>query len=101
MAIPQIGNTQHLCLLKLLSDNGLEPVTSGGNVEISAVANADVANTMERGDIDAALVLEPWGQHFSDRGQTARLCFVIIGIVIDKGIFSANEKRVLRKRGLL
>lgn len=61
VAIPQIGNTQHLCLLKLLEENGLKPVTDGGTVTISAVANADVANTMERGDIDAALVPEPWG----------------------------------------
>ena len=61
VAIPQIGNTQHLCLLHLLSDNGLGPVTSGGTVNVSAVANADVSNMMDRGDIDAALVPEPWG----------------------------------------
>ncbi len=61
VAIPQIGNTQHLSLLKLLSDNGLKPVSEGGTVTVSAVANADVANMMERGDIDAALVPEPWG----------------------------------------
>lgn len=61
VAIPQIGNTQHLSLLKLLEENGLKPVTEGGTVTVSAVANADVANMMERGDIDAALVPEPWG----------------------------------------
>lgn len=61
VAIPQLGNTQHLCLLQLLSDNGLKTVTEGGDVTVSAVANADVANMMERGDIDAALVPEPWG----------------------------------------
>ncbi|MDO4522063.1 MAG: aliphatic sulfonate ABC transporter substrate-binding protein [Eubacteriales bacterium] len=61
VAIPQIGNTQHLCLLQLLSEHGLSPVTDNGTVTVSAVANADVANTMERGDIDAALVPEPWG----------------------------------------
>ena len=61
VAIPQIGNTQHLSLLQLLSDNGLKPVSDGGTVTVSAVANADVANVMERGDIDAALVPEPWG----------------------------------------
>ena len=61
VAIPQIGNTQHLCLLDLLAENGLAPVTDGGTVTVTAVANADVANTMERGDIDAALVPEPWG----------------------------------------
>ena len=61
VAIPQIGNTQHLSLLKLLEDSGLKPVTEGGNVTVSAVANADVANAMARGDVDAALVPEPWG----------------------------------------
>lgn len=61
VAIPQIGNTQHLSLLQMLNDNGLKPVSEGGTVTVSAVANADVANMMERGDIDAALVPEPWG----------------------------------------
>lgn len=61
VAIPQIGNTQHLSLLQLLSENDLSPVTDGGDVKVSAVANADVANVMNRGDIDAALVPEPWG----------------------------------------
>ncbi len=61
VAIPQIGNTQHLCLLQLLEENGLAPVTDGGNVVVSAVKNADVANMMGRGDLDAALVPEPWG----------------------------------------
>ena len=61
VAIPQIGNTQHLSLLKLLSENGLKPVSEGGSVTVSAAANADVANMMERGDVDAALVPEPWG----------------------------------------
>lgn len=68
VAIPQIGNTQHLSLLKLLKDNGLKPVTDGGNVTVNAVANADVANTMQRGDIDAALVPEPWGATLLEQG---------------------------------
>ena len=61
VAIPQIGNTQHLSLLQLLSDNGMKPASEGGDVTVSAVENADVANMMERGDIDAALVPEPGG----------------------------------------
>ncbi len=61
VAIPQLGNTQHLCLLNLLAENGLAPTTDGGNVTVAAVANADVANTMNNEDIDAALVPEPWG----------------------------------------
>lgn len=61
IAIPQIGNTQHLCLLKLLSDNGLATVENGGSVTVTAVDNADVQNLMDRGNIDAAFVPEPWG----------------------------------------
>ena len=54
VAIPQIGNTQHLCLLKLLSDNGVE--------------NADIQNMMDQGNIDAALVPEPWGSTLVKNG---------------------------------
>ena len=68
VAIPQLGNTQHLSLLHLLSENGLKPDTSGGTVKVSAVANADVENMMERGDIDAALVPEPWGATLMEKG---------------------------------
>ena len=68
VSIPQIGNTQHLCLLNLLSENGLKPVTEGGNVNVTAVQNADVENLMERGDIDAAIVPEPWGATLLEKG---------------------------------
>lgn len=68
VAVPQIGNTQHLSLLKLLGENGLKPMTEGGTVTVSAVANADVANMMARGDIDAALVPEPWGASLLQNG---------------------------------
>ncbi|MBQ3600904.1 MAG: aliphatic sulfonate ABC transporter substrate-binding protein [Lachnospiraceae bacterium] len=68
VAIPQIGNTQHISLLQLLSSNGLKPVTEGGNVTVTAVANADVGNMLDRGDIDAALVPEPWGATLMEKG---------------------------------
>lgn len=68
VAIPQIGNTQHLCLLKLLSDNGLAPVDEGGTVNVTAVENADVLNMMDQGNIDAALVPEPWGTTLVNNG---------------------------------
>lgn len=68
VAVPQIGNTQHLSLLDVLNQYGLKPVTEGGDVTVSAVANADVANTMGRGDVDAALVPEPWGATLIEQG---------------------------------
>ena len=73
VAVPQIGNTQHLCLLNLLAENGLAPTTDGGDVTVSAISNADVANTMERGDIDAALVPEPWGATLLEQGAEMAL----------------------------
>lgn len=73
VAIPQLGNTQHLCLLDLLAENGLKTAADGGDVTVSAVSNADVANTMERGDIDAALVPEPWGATLLEQGAELML----------------------------
>lgn len=61
VAIPQLGNTQHLMLLNLLSQNSLSATSSGGTVEVVAAANADITNLIEQGQIDAALVPEPWG----------------------------------------
>ncbi len=68
VAVPQFGNTQHLCLLSLLSENGLKPLSDGGTVDVVAVANADVANMMDSGNIDAALVPEPWGATLLSKG---------------------------------
>lgn len=61
VAIPQLGNTQHLSLLHLLAENNLETTTNGGDVEVIAASNADIKTMMDSGQIDAALVPEPWG----------------------------------------
>lgn len=61
IAVPQFGNTQDLTLRYLLNQNGLKDTTKGGNVEIRQVENPDVKVLLEKGDIDAALVPEPWG----------------------------------------
>jgi NitT/TauT family transport system substrate-binding protein len=61
IVVPQFGNTQDLTLRYLLNKNGLKDTTKGGNVEIRQVANPDVKVLLEKGDIDAALVPEPWG----------------------------------------
>lgn len=68
VAVPQIGNTQHLCLLKLMEDAGLKTVEEGGDVTVSAVENADVQNMMDAGNIDAAFVPEPWGSRLVEGG---------------------------------
>ena len=61
IAVPQFGNTQDLTLRYLLKQNGLEDTTKGGNVEIRQVQNPDLKVLLEKGEIDAALVPEPWG----------------------------------------
>ncbi len=61
IAIPQFGNTQDLCLRALLKESGLTDTSKGGTVEIMQVANADMQGLLERGEIDGALVPEPWG----------------------------------------
>ncbi len=69
IAVPQIGNTQHLCLLSLLTDNGLKTVDAGGDVTVNASSNADILNLMDNGSVDAALVPEPWGTTIENNGN--------------------------------
>lgn len=103
VAIPQIGNTQHLSLLQLLSENGMKPESEGGDVTVSAVANADVANMMERGDIDAALVPEPWGATLIEKGAELLLDYNdiymqgqydVAVVVVRKEFLEANPELV-------
>lgn len=61
VAVPGLGNTQHLLLLDLMKENKLSIVSDGGNVEVIEAQNADIANLINSGDVDAALVPEPWG----------------------------------------
>lgn len=61
VSVPQLCNTQHLLLLDLLRENNLQPKSEGGNVEIVEAQNADVANLFNTGELDAAIVPEPWG----------------------------------------
>lgn len=70
IAVPQLGNTQHLCLLALLSENGLKTADKGGDVTVSASANADILNLIDNGSVDAALVPEPWGATIEKNGST-------------------------------
>lgn len=61
VAIPQVGNTQHLCLLSLMEENGLKSTEEGGDVTIVAVENSQLQTMFEKGHVDAALPPEPWG----------------------------------------
>jgi NitT/TauT family transport system substrate-binding protein len=61
VAIPQLGNTQDILLRALLARAHLAPTERGGTVRLLAVQNPDTLALFERGDLDAALVPEPWG----------------------------------------
>ncbi len=69
IAVPQMGNTQHLCLLSLLTDQGLKTVDAGGDVTVNASSNADILNLIDNGSVDAALVPEPWGTTIENNGN--------------------------------
>lgn len=61
VAVPQYGNTQHLSLLALLEEKGLKDTTKGGTVEILQAESPDIKTLLDSGEIDAAIVPEPWG----------------------------------------
>lgn len=69
VAVPQLGNTQHLCLIDLLNQNGLKAVDKGGDVTINASSNADIVNLIDNGTVDAACVPEPWGTTIEKKGN--------------------------------
>lgn len=61
VAVPQFGNTQDLSLRHILQENGLQDTTKGGTVEIRQADNPDIKTLLDQGEIDAAIVPEPWG----------------------------------------
>lgn len=69
VAVPQLGNTQHLCLLHLLEENGLKTTDKGGTVTVNASSNADILNLIDNNSVDAALVPEPWGATIEKNGN--------------------------------
>lgn len=62
VAVPQIGNTQHLIFLDLLAKNNLAVTDDGGTVTVTATKNAYILQLMQNGEIDAACVPEPWAE---------------------------------------
>lgn len=66
VSIPQYGNTQDIVLRKLLREAGLEDRSRGGDVDIIQAGGSDTMTLLERGDISAAIVPEPWGSIIGD-----------------------------------
>ncbi|MCW4352379.1 ABC transporter substrate-binding protein [Hoyosella sp. YIM 151337] len=68
LASPQpIGNTQDVALRAWLAEQGLQTDTQGGgDVSIRSMANADVLQAFQQGDLDGAWVPEPWATRLVD-----------------------------------
>lgn len=69
VAVPQYGNTQDLILRDILKQNGLKDKLKGGTVEIRQVSNSDLETLFLNGEIDAAVVPEPWGTILEKEAQ--------------------------------
>lgn len=69
VAVPQFGNTQDISLRKLLDENGLKTADKGGTVQVLQVANPDTLALFSKGELDAALLPEPWGTRLLQQGD--------------------------------
>ncbi len=72
VAVPQVGNTQDVLLRYQLALNGLRSAESGGKVTVQPIPNPDILALFQRGQLDAALVPEPWGSRM-EREAGARV----------------------------
>lgn len=61
VAIPQLGNTQDISLRNLLASVNLKDAAKGGTVTVIPAENPDILTLVSKGEVDAALVPEPWG----------------------------------------
>ncbi|MDN5363496.1 MAG: sulfonate transport system substrate-binding protein [Eubacteriales bacterium] len=75
VGVPQLANTQDLLLRHVLEEAGLKDSNRGGTVQIVQVTPADLYPLFRRGEVDAALVAEPWGSWLKEKG--------IAGILLD------------------
>jgi NitT/TauT family transport system substrate-binding protein len=73
VSFPGYGNTQDLALRLVLKENGLKPTDEGGTVRLVAIRNADVATGLQRGQLDAAMLPEPWGTQLIANGDATLL----------------------------
>jgi NitT/TauT family transport system substrate-binding protein len=73
VAFPAYGNTQDLALRVVLRQAGLAAADEGGTVRLVKIRNADVPTALQRGQLDAALVPEPWGTELIATGDAELL----------------------------
>ncbi|MFQ5457404.1 MAG: ABC transporter substrate-binding protein [Myxococcota bacterium] len=60
VAVPQFGGTQDVALRTYLADRGLLTSERGGSVRVLAVPNPEALTLFRQGQLDAAMVPEPW-----------------------------------------
>ncbi|MFN3651469.1 MAG: ABC transporter substrate-binding protein [Armatimonadota bacterium] len=71
VAVPQLGGTQDVSLRHFLAREGLKPWEKGGSVEIVTAKNPDILALIQRKQVDAAWVPEPWASRLvHDAGAT-------------------------------
>jgi len=106
VAIPQFGNTQDLSLRHILQGNGLQDTTKGGTVEVRQADNPDIKTLLEKGEIDAALVPEPWGARLVsevkanvllDQKQVWRDGNYTTAVVVARTEFIKNHPEIIEK----
>ncbi len=68
VAVPTRGSVQDISLRHLLRENGLKATDEGGNVTIVPTDPANVSAGFVAGQLDAALVPEPWGAILETQG---------------------------------
>lgn len=74
IATPQRGNTQDIAAQYYISKTlGLPLKEQGGETEVIPVANPDVEILLEKDQLDAAWVPEPWASRLIDRGLVVRI----------------------------
>jgi NitT/TauT family transport system substrate-binding protein len=105
IAVPQLGNTQHISLLQILREHNLQTTDKGGTVTVVPSGNADTLLLLDRGEIDGALVPEPWGMRmeyeagaelFLDERQVWREGDYPVALVIASTDFMQNNPGIVK-----
>ncbi|QMV41070.1 aliphatic sulfonate ABC transporter substrate-binding protein [Cohnella cholangitidis] len=68
VSIPQYGNGQHILLRQLLRKHGLKDVFRGGDIRIIQTKLNSLSELLEKGEVEAALVQEPWVTLLESKG---------------------------------
>lgn len=106
IAIPQIGNTQHIVLEEMLAEKGMKSTSNGGGVEIIAVENPDTITLFDQKSLDAAFVPEPWASKLIEEGgarlvleynQTWRNGEYPVAVLIGRTEFIENNQDVIEE----